>query len=173
MSEKQGIVLTKKKAIALAAIALLLVIGGVMLGMQLVNQNEPSISAVTPDLDENAVDWEGEIPVVQGDKEQEGIAIPGYKVIGLKADQREQQVNFYNPQVNDCYFVISLLLEDGTELWKSKLIVPGKGLYEIELNQTLPAGTYENSILKYECYAMDDNLSELNGGEVQLTLEVV
>ena len=59
MSEKQGIVLTKKKAIALAAIALLLVIGGVMLGMQLVNQNEPSISAVTPDLDENALDWEG------------------------------------------------------------------------------------------------------------------
>ena len=30
MSEKQGIVLTKKKAIALAAIALLLVIGGVI-----------------------------------------------------------------------------------------------------------------------------------------------
>ena len=81
-------------------------------------------------------------------------------------------MNLYNPEVNGCYFVMSLLLPDGTEIWKSKMIAPGKGLYEITLSQTVSAGTYENSILKYECYKMDDSLTLLNGSEVKLTLEV-
>lgn len=186
MAEKQGILLTKKTLAVIAAVVLLLVAGGVAAGL---NWNiwfggDPSFSqtgtadssepARQPDLDENAVDWQGEQPESkpQTADGQAGIAIPGYKSIALKADQAQQSVNLYNPEVNDCYFMMSLLLPDGTEIWKSRMVAPGKGLYKITLSQTVPAGTYENSTLKYECYKMDDSLTPLNGGEVKLTLEV-
>ena len=100
------------------------------------------------------------------------IAIPGYKSLSLKAGQTEQSVNLYNPAENDCYFVMTLLLPDGTQIWKSKMVEPGKGLYEITLDQPVEAGTYENSTLKYECYRMDEELTALNGSEIRLTLEV-
>lgn len=186
MEEKQGIVLTKKKLAVIVIVVLLLVIGGVAFGLNWNNwfgggtdatppdSPDTSDTAGQPDLDENAVDWQGEQPdsKPQTADGQAGIAIPGYKSIALKADQAQQRINLYNPEVNDCYFVMSLLLPDGTELWRSKMVAPGKGLYEITLSQTVPAGTYENSTLKYECYKMDDSLTPLNGGEVKLTLEV-
>lgn len=100
------------------------------------------------------------------------IAIPGYKSLSLKAGQTEQSVNLYNPAENECYFVMTLLLPDGTQIWKSKMVEPGKGLYEITLDQPVEAGTYENSTLKYECYRMDEELTPLNGSEIRLTLEV-
>lgn len=186
MAEKQGIVLTKKTLAVIGIIILLLVVGGVAIGLNWNNwfgDDSPTSQMGTedtigtdkqPELDENAVVWQGEQPEhnPQTDGGQSGIAIPGYKSIVLKADQAQQSVNLYNPEVNDCYFVMSLLLPDGTEIWKSKMVAPGKGLYEIMLSQTVPAGTYENSTLKYECYKMDDSLTLLNGGEVKLTLEV-
>ncbi len=189
MAEKQGILLTKKTLAVIVIAVLLLVAGGVVVGLNWQSwfggeTKDPPVSqtgalgtsnmAGQPDLDENAVDWQGEQPESkpQTADGQAGIAIPGYKSIALKADQAQQSVNLYNPEVNDCYFMMSLLLPDGTEIWKSRMVAPGKGLYKITLSQTVPAGTYENSTLKYECYKMDDSLTPLNGGEVKLTLEV-
>lgn len=169
--EKQGIILSKKKLVILAVLAILLVGGGVMLGMNW--QNWFGETVVEPDLDDSAVDWQGTQPTDSTDADgKKGIAIPGYKSISLIAGQTKQTVNLYNPEVNDCYFVMSLILPDGSEIWKSKMVAPGKGLYQINLNQELAAGTYENSILKYECYKQDDDLTKLNGGEVKITLEV-
>ena len=175
--EKQGIVLTRKKMVLLIVIAAALVCGGVAVGMNWQKLfGEDPVTADTdirqPDLDEGAVDWQGVPETEQAGDAQEGIAIPGYKSIALKAGQLQQAVSLHNPAGNDCYFVMSLLLPDGTEIWKSKMVAPGMGLYEITLNQELSAGTYENSTLKYECYKRDDALTPLNGGEVKLTLEV-
>ena len=174
MAKKQGIVLTKQKLAVIVIIVLLLVAGGVIVGLNWNNWFGSEQPVRQPDLDGNAVDWLGEQPdsEPQAGDGQAGIAIPGYKSIALKADQAQQNVNLYNPEVNGCYFVMSLLLPDGTEIWKFKMIAPGKGLYEITLSQTVSAGTYENSILKYECYKMDDSQTLLNGSEVKLTLEV-
>ena len=189
MSEKQGIVLTKKTLAVMGLMILLLIGGGVIVGLngdswfvkRLADGSFAQTGALggsdtvmEPELDENAVDWQGEQPVSkpQTADGQAGTAIPGYKSIALKADQVPQNVNLYNPEVNDCYFVMTLLLPDGTEIWKSKMIAPGKGLYEITLSQTVSAGIYENSTLKYESYKMDDNLTPLNVGKVKLTLEV-
>lgn len=172
---KQGVTLSKKSLIAILLAVLLLIAGGVTLGLNWQNWFGEKPAAVQhPDLDDGAVDWQGEQPQSKpqtGDG-QPGIAIPGYKSISLKADTMEQSVNLYNPAGNDCYFVMSLILPDGTQVWKSKMIAPGKGLYNITLDKTIPAGTYENSILKYECYKQDDNLTKLNGSEVKLILEV-
>ena len=171
---KQGVTLSKKTLAVSCAVIFLLVAGGVTLGLNWQNWFGGPDTVKQPDLEEDAVDWQGEQTSGQPESEsgQKGIAIPGYKSIALKADQKEQNVSLYNPEVNDCYFVMSLALPDGTEIWKSKMVAPGKGLYEITLSQTVPAGTYENSILKYECYKKDDDLTELNGGEVKLILEV-
>ena len=174
----QSVTISKKGLAAIVLVVILLIAGGVTLGL---NWNKwfgdtPGVidTVKHPDLDDGAVDWKGEQSQEQPKTldGQAGIAIPGYKEIRLKADTLEQSVNLYNPEGNDCYFVMSLTLTDGTEIWKSKMVPPGKGLYTITLNQTVAAGTYENSVLKYECYKQNDELTKLNGSEVKLTLEV-
>lgn len=183
MNEKKrnGITLSKNKLIIICVVILLLIAGGITVGLNwnnwFGNSSEKTITSSTsakPDIDSGAVDWQGEQSTgsPKTSDGRKGIAIPGYKSITLKADTKEQKVNLYNPEANDCYFVMSLILPDGTVIWKSKMIPPGKGLYEITLDKTVSAGTYENSILKYECYKQNDELTKLNGSEVKLTLEV-
>ncbi|OUP81319.1 tRNA (uracil-5-)-methyltransferase [Lachnoclostridium sp. An169] len=160
------------KNILLILLAVVLVVGGVFVGM---NWNhwfgdEP---ADTAELDANAEDYTGDRDVYQGEKNTDTIDIPGFEAINLQAGTTEQSVNLYNPEQNTCYFRMSLLLADGTELWKSGLVEPGKAIYHITLNQTLEAGEYENAILKYECFVMNDEQTPLNGSEIKLTLNVL
>ncbi len=100
------------------------------------------------------------------------IAIPGYEVLELKADATEQALRLPNPEQNMCYFQISLFLEDGTLLWQSELIEPGKTSKPMVLTKTLSKGTYPQAVLRYACYRMDENLSPLNGAETKVTLWV-
>ena len=100
----------------------------------------------------------------------DSIGIPGYERLVLMADQKKQDVLLFNPENNRCFFVIELLTAEGTSLFKSGLIEPGKALYTIELSKTLKAGSYDG-ILRYSCYA-EGTLDELNGAEVNIKLEV-
>ena len=120
-----------------------------------------------PDLEEGAVDWQG---VQQSDTGgvTAGIAIPGYKSITIAANQTNVKVNFNNPEGNPCYFVISLVLDDGTVLYQSKMIEPGMGLYDITLTQALTPGQY-GATVRYETYSLSD-LTPMNGAEVQIAL---
>ena len=101
----------------------------------------------------------------------ERIVIPGTDVLELKAGERKQIVNFYNPENNKCYLKVCLLKEDGKVLYQSELIAPGETVNEIELKNTLSKGTYENAMLKYECFAMDEGKTPLNGAELALTIQ--
>lgn len=148
---------------------LLLVLAGILLGRQLMKTSASIEKKV--DIDESAVPWQGEKTRHTGQK-QKGITIPAFGSITLRANTLEQAVSLFNPESNDCYFVISLYLPDKTEIWKSKMILPGKGLYQIRLKQKVAAGKYENSIVRYECYKMDKQLTKLNGSDVKLELEV-
>lgn len=136
------------------------------------NSNVAQSNSKKADIDENAQDWKGVLPNDKKSGTSTGIAIPGYKSIDLKANQKDQSISLVNPKQNSCYFVISLLLPDGTEIFKSKMIPPSKGLYKISLNKELKAGTYEKAILKYSCFKMDDNLTPLNGANVEVILKV-
>ncbi len=129
-------------------------------------------SAAAPELESGAEQYTGQRDTYTGPKNTDTIDIPGFDAMNLKAGETTQAVNLFNPPQNSCYFRISLLLADRTPLWESKLVEPGMGLYEIELNEPLEAGVYEGAILKYECFAMDDALSPLNGSEITLTLNV-
>ena len=107
-----------------------------------------------------------------GEKNPHSIAIPGYEGIELAADSKKQSIQFSNPSQNSCYFQLTLCLEDGTQLWKSALVAPGKLSDRVVLNRELEKGTYSNAVLIYNCYAMDENRTPLNGAETKLTLWV-
>ncbi len=130
-----------------------------------------AIVAPTPtralELEEGAVAWEGVHTEDTGGVTQ-GIAIPGYKSITIDANTTDVSVNLQNPEGNPCYFIISLLLDDGTKLYESKMVSPGMGLYEITLTQPLTPGEYPATI-KYETYSLE-GLNPLNGAEVKITL---
>ena len=99
-------------------------------------------------------------------------AIPGFEELTLSANTKKQTVVLFNPPENTCLFRISLILEDGTILWTSKEIKPGGDSDPITLTQPLSEGLYFNTVLKYECFAMDANKTPLNGAEIKLTLRV-
>lgn len=105
------------------------------------------------------------------EKNPEAIAIPGYEILELQANQKQQSLSLPNPPQNVCYFQISLYLEDGTLLWKSELIEPGAVSKPILLHQKLAKGTYANAVLKYDCFKADGQ-TPLNGAETKLALWV-
>lgn len=123
-------------------------------------------------VDSSAVDWDG-AKEKQKNTAEEAIRIPGFTQLTFDAQTTKQHVNFYNPEENDCYFKLSLMDAQGERLWESDLLEPGKGLYEIELSTALSEGSYENAVLKYECFTYDENQSPLNGSEINLTIQVV
>lgn len=160
------------KTILIAVLALLLVGGGVFVGMNLNDwiEDEPVTSA---DVDNNAEDYTGNKNTYTGKKNTDTIDIPGFDTMTFRADALEQSANLYNPEENTCYFKMSIYLEDGTKLWESKLVEPGKAIYTLSLEQTLSEGTYENCVLKYECFAMNEEQTPLNGSEIKFTLKVL
>ena len=104
------------------------------------------------------------------EKNPDSIAIPGYEMLELKANRKEQSLCMPNPPQNCCYFQIALYMEDGTLLWKSELIEPGANSKPMVLSMALEKGMYPNAVLRYSCYSQDENLSPLNGAETKLTL---
>ena len=97
------------------------------------------------------------------------IEMPGYDVLRLSAQQKEQQVYFYNPAENECFIEISLSL-DGKELYASELIPPNTKIEQIDIAEPLEPGSYDGSI-RYSCYDLYTQ-RELNGAEIAVELEV-
>ena len=102
----------------------------------------------------------------------EMLDITAYETIKLKADTLEQSVRLDNPLENNCWLVITLSLEDGTELWRSEELQPGQVVRSITLNKALPAGKYENAVLGYKHWTYDDKKEPLNGAETVVKLVV-
>jgi len=90
------------------------------------------------------------------------INIPGFTGIYLTPGQLNQKVNFYNPDGNNCYFVLSLYLSDDTMIWESDYIAPGETITDITLLEPLQKGLYQNCVLRYQCFSLSDK-TELNG----------
>ena len=155
----------KKKKLLLLLLLLLLLFGGIYIGL---NWNNWFGDRPTVNIDANAQNQKG-----KKQKKAGSIQIPGYASINMKANVKEQKVNLYNPKENKCYFRLSIYLPDGTKLWQSQMIEPGKAIYNLSLNQTLKAGTHKNCTLRYECFALSKKLVPLNGSQINFTLNVV
>lgn len=100
------------------------------------------------------------------------IAIPGYEKLVMKAGQLTQNIELFNPEENECYMVIEILSPNGTRLYKTGMLEPGKGIDKFEISRELEIGTYEGAILKYSNYDLM-NMQELNGAETNFILEVI
>lgn len=165
--KKNSYVVLQKNYLLVRIIAILLCLAIILLGIYFVSNLDVSDKTQNSilDIDQNAVDND---PNSQVNSSGSGIQIPGFKAININANSKNVQVSFSNPQGNPCYFVVSLMLEDGTELYKSKMIPPGKGVYNISLEKALSKGEY-NGILKYETYGID-GLNPMNGANLKLTV---
>jgi hypothetical protein len=139
-----------------------------------------SVAAITASgaigfqLGQQSVDVSGAAAVetmVAQAPEAGSIAIPGFDRMSVKAGETVQEATLYNPEANECYFVLSIYMPDGTEIYHSSKLAPGETLDSIELARPLEAGTYEDATLRYACYDFDD-LKPLNGAEINFILEV-
>ncbi len=124
-------------------------------------------STTAPAPDPKQVQSGQEAPAAASDT----TAIPGYDTIHMKAGTQDQTVRLYNPAENSCYFLISIVLPEGKEIYRSDLMAPGKAVEKIRLSSALEAGTYKEATLLYTCYALGD-LHPMNGATVKFTLEV-
>ena len=97
------------------------------------------------------------------------IAIPGYEKLDFAAGKTAQTVNLKNPQTNDCYFVLSLIINSET-LWTSDYIEPGYAVKKLTLSRALDKGEYD-AVLHYDCFTLNDK-TPLNGAEINLTIKV-
>jgi len=171
-----GNVLIKRIAALFFCIAVLTT--GILFAVKLTTQSGEIIptagstqSPVSVELESGAVDWEGLQVSETESAPTDGIRIPGYKSITIQANTTDVSVNLQNPEQNNCYFVIRLVLIDtGETLYESKMIEPGKGLYRITLLKALEAGIY-NAQLQYDPYDMT-TVTRLNGAVINLELIV-
>ena len=164
--------MTKRMQIILIGVAAVaLVGGGIVLGANWNKSSDDKPKIVG--LEDNAEEYTGDKDTYQGGKNTATIDIPGFDAMNIKADTTQQSVHLYNPKENSCYFKMSIYLNDGTKLWESKLVEPSKAIHEITLSQPLSAGTYEDCLLKYECFAMNEDQTPLNGAETKFKLNVL
>lgn len=153
----------KKNKKRLSIIALIIVLLLIAIGVA----NNKNIGVET-----EGQTWTGK-KNTQVKKESDSIAIPGFESMTFIKNEKKQAVNLYNPEINTCYFKLSIILPNGEKIWESKLIEPGKGIYDIELTKEITEGQYENTILKYECFSMNKEQTQLNGSEVKFVLKVI
>lgn len=178
MRKQTGGIVVQKKHIAIAAvIALLLIISGIAVGLNLSNRfglrDDPASSQTGQlDIDPGAQDWKGELPENQGgDDSGGGIKIPGYPSITLPVDAETVNVALLNPEGNPCYFTFELVLSDTDEvLYTSKLVPPGQAIYEITLSRPLAAGEYD-AVIRISTTSLEDG-GAMNGANVETVLIV-
>lgn len=145
-------------------ISIVAVLSCVIIGVMLLGKNSSSTASAVG----AAAAPEDNAPIGAPDT----IAIPGYAQLVMKAGELMQDVELYNPESNPCYFVISIALPDGTEIFKSTPLKAGQKIDIIKLSQPLKAGTYEGAVMKYSCFSELDD-SPMNGANTKFTLEVV
>lgn len=166
--------LKQSRDIVIVAILAIITIFAIIIGtLVFVYQNAINTSdrmVYDPNLDESARDY-------IGDEQDEGsngslISVGGFGSLNFKAGRTNQRANFHNEAANNCYMVFELYLPDGTKIYESKLVEPGKAIYEINLNQKLSRGTYKNAKLIHRAYSMDGLLTTLNTAEIKFNLVV-
>ncbi len=177
MSDKQGITLTRKQLVMIAAAVLLLIVGGVVLGLNL-SKKEPEAQPAAPqvqasskggiELDPNAGEYTGEKPKDEGGA-AEGIKIPGYPTITIAKDTQDVTMALMNPEGNPCYFKFEIVLKDSEEtIFESKYVSPGDCIYDVHLGKPLPEGEHPATI-KISTIALDGE-TPLNGANVETVL---
>ena len=86
-----------------------------------------------------------------------GVQIEAASGFIMNAGVTAQSVKFNNSRSNDCAFIVTLYLADGTEIYKSDYLYPGDSINEIELKRTLKAGLYKDALMVYQLYSIESH----------------
>lgn len=113
--------------------------------------------------------WTGKQDLESG-KQSSYIAIPGFYEMTFIASQKNQRVNIYNPETNQCFMLDAIILDDGTIIWESDALYPGYGFYNIELIDTVGRGSYDAHLV-IRCFNIETG-KEVNGSTVDFKLYV-
>jgi len=146
---------------------LLLCVGGYLIYSYLNQDNR--YKGKSGSVDGQATEWEDGLSAPSEIKGQ--ILVPGYSGATMKAGDKTLALHIGNPAENTCYLQATLQLVDGTVLFESGLIEPGKGYQQIELTKTLEAGSYE-AFVHYQGYSMEEEPEVLNSCDSAFTLTV-
>ena len=157
----KGFVIQSWQIAVAVVIVVALVVGGILLGTVLNNQN----------TDDPIVDYTG--PLVNKNPDALGnIALPGYGGIKFPANSKKVTLELPNPVGNPCYFRYTLTLVETDEvLYESELIEPGKMVKELTLNRALSQGTYTLRIT-IDTFSLADGTTPMNGGVQEVTVTV-
>lgn len=167
MSKTNNNNLTKAYRIALIIILLLSIIFFIFAGIYI---SKPDSNDNLAD-DGSAVEWNGNQSLPKPTiGNSPAIEIPGLTEIVFIANQTNQEVNLYNPERNDCYFQMSLYVDDDL-LWQSGNIAPGKGYYQINLNKPFKQDGEAEGYLKIRCFKKDK--TELNSATVKFKAIII
>lgn len=122
-------------------------------------------------ISDEAEDWDGSLTDLSGG--QQGIKIPGYGDLTVKAGTDTWDIALVNPEGNQCYFQYSITIDDGeTPIYQSDLIEPGKAIEKFQVTEELEQGDYEIH-LNISTYSMDEELAPMNGADVKSVLHVI
>lgn len=160
----------KKRYWTLLVLLIVILIAGIAAAVYFSRQKDPETGG-NAYVDADASAWDDGIDTEEPREITENILVPGYGGAEMKAGDTTLSLRIGNPEENTCYLQATLQLEDGTVLYESGLLEPGTGFEQIELNQTLEAGTYE-ALVHYQGYSMDEERSELNASDSAFTLTV-
>ena len=166
MDSKNG---GKRKRTLILGIIVLTVIIIILLCLRCCNNTASDNTENLPERDTSETTNQGLDFVPADDESKHSIQIPAMTGMYLKAGQLEQTVDFYNPKDNNCFFVLSLYLSDGTLIYKSDMLAPSEHITDITLSQELQRGLYRNCRLVYNCYSLDGK-TPLNGSNVVIEI---
>ena len=114
-------------------------------------------------------------PIPEDEGKQKDIGsthLPAYGGLTFTAGTKEQAVKLQNPGENTCLIRISLILADGTTIYRSELVKPGYYTMPITLVAPMERGIYRDVTIKYECFTDDENQTPLNGATNKLDITV-
>lgn len=102
------------------------------------------------------------------------ISIPIFSEFKGKVGDSEMKYHLANPIGNPCYFKYYIVLVDKEkeeELYQSDLIEPGTAIPGFKLKRKLDVGTYQ-AIVRVKTYDLKNPKTEMNGGEVNITINI-
>lgn len=124
-------------------------------------------------LDPNISDYDPKI-TLPDNADPNRIAIPGYDKLTMIEGSDELYAAMWNPETNPCYFKFTIILDsDGSVLYESGLVPPGKAITTVKLKKTMTkAGTYPVTI-RMDTYSLEDGETPMNSGTSKTEIIVV
>ena len=181
-SEKKDSIVLKKKHLLILLLILVLLLGSCTGFLYWAGKNNKDIpynpfalaptptvrpTFAVPDIDPDAGDLINATPPPRGNSAiPNGIAIPGYPWVAVKARSKQVNVALYNPEGNNCYFIFDVILKStGETLYSSRMVPPNQSINGFTMTRGLPKGNHA-VIIRISTFQLD-TLAPQNSANVE------